>query len=773
MPPPVCNKCRSTSAAEGDSWCLGCSCWEALGRELSGSWDSPGARLLASDLVVNCARQVRALRSLSAGLARQEGPKGSAGSAVARSRDPSRGGADHRSSLPRRRSREAAPAKEEQESEEDENSETDEEEKRQKEKKRSRTRIRKTRGGDRPPPEPEDPPTGLSSIGRTLSDGKTFDIDDKEGWRSLSPETGTVIEVQLAGTQLPVTEELWGAFFIMEVEHMMDGSIYLQANFMGAEGDGTSALIEIHWGGFNGPLHLCVSRPCVEVPEEGRGPGSIHVTVLRLWTIANFEADYVTDEVWGNVKKWQAALKRKAAPKRTPRKPAMKQPPKGAGTKPRAREEKPKSEEKDKTKRSKADREKAREAGLTEEQRDKLKARLKDIRRKHHEVGEEDEPEEVPSDSEEVGSSGAEEGSSGYAPTEPLATGANMKEIPKKSHGRVSKGPTEKVGAVVPYKGSNDASTKTWSGQLAQQALAVSRARTSDQKKRKKTRGGGALHALKDALRSIVGKDDKDRKDKKEKKDKKKKKKDKKRRRRIENGVIRSSSDSSGSTSTEKEDEEDESSTSDLEAPMKKKSREKPGSILALLVEHVRAQMEQDAVLEVPDAGRKVTGGVLLPPAHQKRLRISSKGVEGDVHSGFGNRPFEKRRRCQSGRRYVSPLHSHPSVAPRPELGGRPSHGALPIGGCRSSLKQHGPSHPKAYQAVQRVQGKGNQTWSTWGGKGRGRGKGDWSYGGEGSGKGKKGKQESKGKGKGKPWNNQDRASQDWAKTQEKPDATK
>ena len=74
MPPPTCAKCRQAEALEGDTWCLGCSSWDALGRELSGHWDVPGARVLAADLVVSCVRQVRGLRGFAAGLVRQAAP---------------------------------------------------------------------------------------------------------------------------------------------------------------------------------------------------------------------------------------------------------------------------------------------------------------------------------------------------------------------------------------------------------------------------------------------------------------------------------------------------------------------------------------------------------------------------------------------------------------------------------------------------------------------------------------------------------------------------
>ena len=66
----ACSRCKQVAAVEGDLWCSGCSSWESLGRELAASWDQPGCRILATDLVLNCARQVRALRSLGAGLSR-------------------------------------------------------------------------------------------------------------------------------------------------------------------------------------------------------------------------------------------------------------------------------------------------------------------------------------------------------------------------------------------------------------------------------------------------------------------------------------------------------------------------------------------------------------------------------------------------------------------------------------------------------------------------------------------------------------------------------
>ena len=68
--PPVCAKCKQSAPLEGDTWCAACSSWEALGRDLCAHWEQPGCRAVATDLVVNCVRQVRALRNLGAGLSR-------------------------------------------------------------------------------------------------------------------------------------------------------------------------------------------------------------------------------------------------------------------------------------------------------------------------------------------------------------------------------------------------------------------------------------------------------------------------------------------------------------------------------------------------------------------------------------------------------------------------------------------------------------------------------------------------------------------------------
>ena len=78
----LCHKCKTNPPFEDDSWCLSCSAWESIGSDLTSRWDIPGLRELACEAVVSCARHLKGLRRVSAGLAAQQ----SAGASSAGSR---------------------------------------------------------------------------------------------------------------------------------------------------------------------------------------------------------------------------------------------------------------------------------------------------------------------------------------------------------------------------------------------------------------------------------------------------------------------------------------------------------------------------------------------------------------------------------------------------------------------------------------------------------------------------------------------------------------
>ena len=170
----LCNKCRVSQPYQGDSWCLACSAVEALSSELRSRWELPGLREAAEESIISTARQVKALRKLSVGLAAER--------AAAKSKEPARQAEAAlstprvRSPLPRsasRASRGEAVKKEPSEKDEGESEEGEEQESYSEEEGvlpgASLLPARPAGGGDperedrrskgsRPPPEPEGPP---------------------------------------------------------------------------------------------------------------------------------------------------------------------------------------------------------------------------------------------------------------------------------------------------------------------------------------------------------------------------------------------------------------------------------------------------------------------------------------------------------------------------------------------------------------------------------------------------------------------------------------
>ena len=65
----LCNKCRAAPPYQDDTWCLACSAVESLSADLKSRWEFPGLREAAEEGIISAARQVKALRKLSTGLA--------------------------------------------------------------------------------------------------------------------------------------------------------------------------------------------------------------------------------------------------------------------------------------------------------------------------------------------------------------------------------------------------------------------------------------------------------------------------------------------------------------------------------------------------------------------------------------------------------------------------------------------------------------------------------------------------------------------------------
>ena len=252
--------------------------------------------------------------------------------------------------------------------------------------------------------------------------------------------------------------------------------------------------------------------------------------------------------------------------------------------------------------------------GITDEMKERLRSRLGDIKRKvQHGAGEvapeeeegEGEPAVIPSSEQPVMTTGT------------AMVPAAAFTVEKKAKTRREKGNKE--------EDTRGSTTKCLSAQLIARAVATSRKRKETTRKSKKSK-----KESNSALVSLLGELLNDRKSRKDKKERKKKKKKKKRRRTLKDGVIVSSSTSSSNESSPLEASSE--SDQDLEAPMRRKSRDHPGSVLSMLTEHVRDVMEQAALTDVPMELQQVTSGVKVAsyfarhvkphfPLYQRELR--------------------------------------------------------------------------------------------------------------------------------------------------------
>ena len=162
----ACNKCRQSAPRDGDTWCLACSSWEALGQELTSRWSCSSSRRLADDLVLSVTRQVRFLRNLSAGIRANAEAAASRGERPAAAGKRAREDQEDKPALQRRREAsqlrplELSAKKRSDRVEKTENSDTEDkfEEDTEEEEVVEDTHRPLGGSGDRKPPEPKGPP---------------------------------------------------------------------------------------------------------------------------------------------------------------------------------------------------------------------------------------------------------------------------------------------------------------------------------------------------------------------------------------------------------------------------------------------------------------------------------------------------------------------------------------------------------------------------------------------------------------------------------------
>ena len=535
-----------------------------------------------------------------------------------------------------------------------------------------------------------------------------------------------------------------------------------------------------------GELHFCPGRPCLDFdPGEGY---TLHVTRARLWKWTDFKSAGYLEE--GTEDRVKALLDAETPLVKPPEKPKRVATPKPSGGKvpgrsvrtPRAKPD-PGAKTAPRRKRGAAPTPSGAPASkgvktettpptanpMTGALRERLKKRLDAAKQR---VGAGDhQPIQIHSEDEEDLNSGSEDDSLSYAPDDvglnsgsallpspPITTLAKVSRKEKKKKRRKDKELLEEK-----YGDLNTTSMNSWRGQLVRQTV---RAATDNDVARRKRKSSGskdktAAEKLTEALSQILGADKgsssgkRDKKDKKNKKDKKKKKKKRKKRRVRKDGVIESFT---SSYSSDSETEEMALSTEDeLETPIRKRSRDSPGSILAMLASHVKAQLEQTSAIDMDGTDNAVTGGVKILTYFTLQLKPMFSGHQKELrelhHLAVTMDTLRRGDIARAGdslaARFMaihqSLLDQNWSAAKHLEL--------YPMEEATAATSSVILATRKHSRLVAKMQGY--PSYQFWGGSGKGRGKGgrgDWSYYGDGKGeyKGKKGKKgDHKGKGKG------------------------
>lgn len=485
-------------------------------------------------------------------------------------------------------------------------------------------------------------------------EGEEFFIDDPERWGTLAVARGDVLEVHLPATNLDVEADIWAGFWVKQVTITAEGAYTVVLKSLGCSDPDWSKYLSGMFNRREGRAHFCDTVPCGAI-----GDFAMHIRRVKVFSIAGFHRSYMTSYTKRQVQKWDQEGHTDAGEEHLDL----------SGAAPR-REQKeaeqdllPGEEEDLLGSRPPALRPQKRPnagRGVSEEERKMLRERLEDAR------GRMLERQQLAGDGKPVGARPptpppCEVSSEGASPSSPLdeedvamreledqaPQREAQKRLPPKAKKKKRKKKTEaertppcgSTSRMKALEDSKDGTTRDLQSQLLQQAAQTAlrkkaKEKAEKRKSNKKSPGWQLAQILTKVIQSPgsqghsgasgsnpLGDAAKISKEKKKKKDKKDRKHKRKQGR---SGMDPSSSpdssgeDSSGSGSAEGWDErmeEDSSSSNEkkLVAPLRRKSRKRPGSVLQMLIEHARSQLDQSAKVGIEaEENITVTSGVKL-----------------------------------------------------------------------------------------------------------------------------------------------------------------
>ena len=597
---------------------------------------------------------------------------------------------------------------------------------------------------------------------------ESFTIEQEESWRDLNPRKGDVLEAWMGSATTEDASETWMGFLVLGTDLHADGSAYVRCRVLYGEDMYLYTKLAPLFEEKEGVIHLCKEYPCGSHIRGEPGVG-LHVIALRLWKYNDYVEYYnLVEQMEEKVRAWLNG------PRKSPRAKAEPAAKKEAASKSKAKSSarpgalrKETSQPGKRAPRRQSDEDKRRkgEAALS-----KLREKLAGKKAELAKIGPSGEAIEVNTDDESCQEVWAEDETSQFALAE-LKKERAPKEVKAEA---LSLRPADLIGTLQKTRKRKDSEGKDMEedtsgitmkgpkGDLLRRAFAATRKQRERQKakKDKKQAKGGSIGTVLKALAKVAdGANAK--KKKKEKKDA-----DTKAMKKMKKQLGLKSSSETSSEETDSEEDKKESSEEEIEAPVRKKSQKSPGSILEMLTNHVREQLDQTAATELNGEDTSVTSGVKIMTfftlhvkpmfgSHQKEMRemfhlASTMDALRQGNIAKVGDALAARWMAIHQSLYDSNWHT----ARHMELFSMDDQSASTTGMLLATRR-----HSKMIAKMQN-----SNPASSWNaqGKGRGRGgKGDWNYspdkgGGKGKGKDKKGKGKER-----NTWNQ----GQDWTNT--------
>ena len=462
---------------------------------------------------------------------------------------------------------------------------------------------------------------------------------DTDAWDSLTIVRGQVVEVEMDVSEDPAEGSEWVGLLVQSVQLAVSGEMFLTVRSLGSK---SSALAKWCSSAFNrrrGTLHLCPPT-CLGGPEF-----TVHTGRIRLFEFSNFHRPYLTPAVNRMVKKWEGEVFEPeekgaddAAPDgiditgfRDPGAEGVVPPTAGAGRGKETVGPRPKTVPQ--VKRKEREGEPGKREPTPAIDREKLRRRLEETRArltgtprpggagKPAEAAPDgpDGKDEAESSSPEYSASVAEEPNRAllvgnelgaledHLPRSPREDGPReTREKGKKKKKKKEKEAEDLGGGVLARAVLKGTSTGVLQRQL------VKRAAEAAAKKLPKSKGSKTKSSKKDIQKQLLQILTSQRK---------KKKKERKKKKRPPDGPGSSGgSGSSGSQTASSENSSGEpgagssdSESVNLDTPLKKRSKEKPGSVLAMLIDHARQKLDQTSQVTIqPHLKDDPTKGIRL-----------------------------------------------------------------------------------------------------------------------------------------------------------------